>query len=133
MRVLLKFADSLNFKVLLTPKRFFAQINFCYCPDYFGESVFGPGFFLQMLYLLKVSKFGALLAHARQYRRMHLVYFVTSSQGFIRARNKHKQREIAFFFYLPDSCIVFRCNNRSDPENGRALHRIPFFNNHRPE
>ena len=36
--------------------------------------------------------------------------------------------EIAFSFNrMPDSCIVFGCNNKSDPENGIALHRIPFF------
>ena len=47
----------------------------------------------------------------------------------IHARNKQKQREIAFFFdRMPDSFIVFGCNNKSDSENGRALHGILFFN-----
>ena len=65
---------------------------------------------------------------------MGLVYFVTLYQCFIRARNKHKKREIVFFFYrMPDSCIVFGCNNKSDPEDGMPLHRIPFFNDHRPQ
>ena len=30
---------------------------------------------------------------------------------------------------MPDSCVVFGCNNESDPENGIALQRIPFFTN----
>ena len=34
---------------------------------------------------------------------------------------------------MPDSCIVFGCNHKSDPENGITLHRIPFFNGHRPD
>ena len=53
----------------------------------------------------------------------------------IHARNKQKQKEIAFFFdRMPDSFIVFfGCNNKSDSENGRALHRIPFFNDRRLE
>ena len=29
---------------------------------------------------------------------------------------------------MPDLCVVFGCYNESDPENGIALHRIPFFN-----
>ena len=46
----------------------------------------------------------------------------------IHARNKHKQGKLAFFSdRIPDSCIVFGCNNKSDSENGRVLHRIPFF------
>ena len=37
------------------------------------------------------------------------------------------KRERVFFFYrMPDSCIVFGDNNKSDSENGRALH-ITFF------
>ena len=83
-----------------------------------------------MLYLFKVGKMGTFLAHGRQYSRMGLVYFVTSSQGFIHAQNKHKQRETAFFYSMPDLCISFGCNNKSDPENYRALHRIPFFDDH---
>ena len=57
-----------------------------------------------------------------------------SSRCFTCMQNKHKQREIAFFFYrMPDFCIVFQCNNKSDSENGRTLPRIPFFNNHHPK
>ena len=49
----------------------------------------------------------------------------------LHSRDKHKQREIAFFFYrMPDSCIVFECNIKSDPENDIALNRISFFNDH---
>ena len=110
------FEDCVTLKVPLTPKIFVTEINFRYCPDYFGEKVFSSGFFLRMLYLFKEWKLGAFLAHGRQYRRMGLVYFVVSSQCFIHARNKHKQRERAFFFYnyrMPDSCIVFGCNNLS--------------------
>ena len=73
-----------------------------------------------------------VLAHGRQYRRMGLVYFVTSSQCSIHARTSTKT-EIAFFLHIiPNSRIVFGCNNKSDSENGRALHKIPFFNDHRP-
>ena len=46
---------------------------------------------------------GHFLAHGWQYRRMGLVYFVTSSQRFIHARNKDEQREIAFFF---TECLI---------------------------
>ena len=34
---------------------------------------------------------------------------------------------------MPDLCIVFGCCNKSDSENGTALHTIPFFNDHHPE
>ena len=87
---------------------FFAWINFRYYLNHFGEKVFGPEFFYRMLYLFKVSKLDAFLAHERQSRRIGLIYFVTSSQGFIHAGSKHKQREIAFFFdKMRDSCSVF--------------------------
>ena len=70
-------------------------------------------FFFGCYTFSKKGSWGLFLAHERQYRRMGLVYFVKSSQGFIHAQNKHKQREIAFFFYrTPDSCIVFGCNNK---------------------
>ena len=63
-------------------------------------------------------------AYGRQYRRMGLVYFVTSSQCLISARLREN---------MSDSCFVFcfGCNNESDPENGIALHRISFFNDPR--
>ena len=65
---------------------------------------------------------------------MGLVDFDTSPQCCIRAQDKNKQREIALFFYrMPDSCIGFECNIKSDSENGIAFNRIPFFNDHRPE
>lgn len=68
------------------------------------KKVFNPGFFLQMLYTFKAWKCGTSLAQGRQYRRMGLGYLVTSSQGFIPPRNKHKQGEIAksiqFFLLL---------------------------------
>ena len=59
---------------------------------------------------------------------------LASSQGFIHVQNKHKQGEIAFFFYrMPDTttadaCIVFRYKGikLSDSKNGIALHRIPL-------
>lgn len=74
------------------------------------------------------------MSYGRQYRRMGLAYLETSSQCYIRARNKRKQIEIVFFFYrMPDSCIVFRWSKTSDPENDIALYRIPYFNDHRPE
>ena len=66
--------------------------------------------------------------------QMHLVYFEMSSQVFIHMGNKHKQRKIAFFFHrMPELCIVFGYNNKSNSENGTALHRIPFFNDDYPE
>ena len=74
---------------------FFHKIKFCYCPDYFCEKDFGHRFFLQMLYRFKARKLVAFLAHGRQYRRMSQGFFVTSSQGFIRQRNKHNQIETA--------------------------------------
>jgi len=43
-------------------------------------------------------------------------------------------RERGYIFYRkPDSCIVFGRNNRCDPENGIALHRIPLLYDHPPE
>jgi len=39
------------------------------------------------------------VAHERQYMRVGLVCYVKSFQGFIHSRNKHKQRDIAFFFF----------------------------------
>ena len=53
------------------------------------------------------------------------------------SRAKQAQTEgesFPFFFYqIPDSCIVIGCNKKGDPENGIALHRIPFFNDHHGE
>lgn len=83
-----------------------------------------------MLHPFKARKLGAFLAPGREYRRMGLVYFGMCSEGFIGARNKHKQREIAFLFKrMLDSWIVFGCNKKSDPENGIyiVLYRIPFY------
>ena len=118
----------LSLNVPLTPNNFFAKITFHNCPVYYGEKVYGPGFFPQMLYPFKTRKLGNFLANGRSHRRMGLVYFVTSSQCFIHARNKHKLREIAFFFYrMPDSSIVFGFNNKSVSESCRALHRIRFL------
>jgi len=53
------------------------------------------------------------------------VYFVRSSQGFIHMRNKQ-----AFIFNtMPQFHVLFfRIKNKSDSENDRALHRIPFSN-----
>ena len=82
-----------------TPQIFFAQINFRYYPHYFGENVFGPGFFPQMLYLLKVRKVGTFLALGRQHRRMRLVYIVT--------RNKRKQRDSFLFFTESPIRVLF--------------------------
>ena len=58
---------------------------------YYGEKDFSLGFFLQTIYPFKAMNLGAFLALGRQYWGMWLVYFVTSSQCFIRPRNKHKQ------------------------------------------
>ena len=98
------------------------------------KKVFCPWFFHQMLCPFKARKLGAFLAHERQYRRMGLVYFVTSYQCFIRARNKDKQREIASFFTECLILVLFLdVTTNVNSENGRALHRIPFFNDHSPE
>ena len=87
-----------------------------------------------MLYLFKVRKLGPFLPHGRQYRRMGLVDFATLSQCCIRARDRHKHREITFFFHrMPDSSIVFECNIKSDSGKGIVFNRIPFFNDYRPE
>ena len=56
-----------------------------------------------MLYLFKVRKLGAFLAHWWQCARMGQVHFLTS----FHEENKHKKREIAFLSYsMPDLCIV---------------------------
>ena len=65
-----------------------------------------------MLYLFKVRKLGAFNHNTGEWV---LVYFkfVMSSQCFMHAPHKHKQREIAFFFYrVPDACAVFGCNTK---------------------
>ena len=88
---------------------------------------------------------GAFLAHGRQYRRMGLVYFVTSPQCFIHARNKRKHREIALFFtqclirvlFLDDTTKVtqkmaelcpeypvFTVITRSEGEEGKKMDRF---------
>jgi len=66
--------------------------------------MFWPWIFLQMLYLFKVTKLGAFLAHGRQYRIVGLLYFVTSSQGFHHAQNKQTERESFFFFFT--GCLI---------------------------
>ena len=44
-----------------------------------------------------------------------------------RTKQAQTEREIALFFHrMPDSCIVFGCNNKSDSENGRAM-QYPFL------
>ena len=59
--------------------------------ELFGNSLRALEFFLQMMYPFKAMNLGAFLALGRQYWGMWPVYFVTSSQCFIRPRNKHKQ------------------------------------------
>ena len=81
-------------KVPLAPKCFFAWINFRFCPVYCSEKLFGPGFFIQKLYPFKVRKLGISLVHGRQYRRMGLVYFVTSSQDFMRSRKSTNSKRL---------------------------------------
>ena len=34
---------------------------------------------------------------------------------------------------MPDRCVVANCSNVNDPANGISLHRIPFWNDERPE
>ena len=34
---------------------------------------------------------------------------------------------------MPDRCVVANCSNVNDPSNGISLHRIPFWNDERPE
>ena len=34
---------------------------------------------------------------------------------------------------MPDRCVVFGCSNQADAEKGISLHRIPFWNDERPE
>lgn len=57
--------------------------------------IFGPGFFLQMLYLFKVIRklpVGVLFLALGQNRRMDLVFFVISSQCIICTKNKQTER-----------------------------------------
>ena len=56
-----------------------------------------------MLCPFKTRKLGAFLAHRRQYRRTSLVYLVTSSECFIRPRDKQPVRDCKidpFFSFL---------------------------------
>jgi hypothetical protein len=34
---------------------------------------------------------------------------------------------------MPDRCVVFGCSNEANAEKGISLHRIPFWNDERPE
>ena len=55
-----------------------------------------------------------------------LLYDVT--QGFILARNKQKQREIAFFFCrMPDLCIPYGCNIKVTLKMADLYKEYPFL------
>ena len=90
-------------KVPITPPFFFTWLNFRCFPYYLIRKVFGPEVLLPLLYLFKVREWGALLTHGRHCRRIGL----------------------SLPYRMPDSCII-RCNNKSDKESVRALHRIPL-------
>ena len=83
-----------------------------------------------MLYLFKVRKLGALFGPWATIQENGSSSLCEVVLGSIQVRNKHKQEYRFFFYRMPYSCIVFGCNNKSDSENGRVLHRIPFFNDH---
>ena len=34
---------------------------------------------------------------------------------------------------MPSRCVVYGCSNLPDPEKGISLHKIPFYNDSRPE
>ena len=34
---------------------------------------------------------------------------------------------------MPDACVVYGCNNVSDPPNGVGLHKIPYYGKTNPE
>ena len=73
-----------------------------------------------MLYLFKVRKSGHFFGPWTTIQENGSGLLCDIIAVFIHARNKQKQSEI-IFSDLPDSFIVFRCNNKSDSENGRAL------------
>lgn len=78
-------------KVLLTPQNFFSHMGSLTT----ALIIFGPGFFLQMLYLFKVIRklpVGVLFLALGQNRRMDLVFFVISSQCIICTKNKQTER-----------------------------------------
>ena len=86
-----------------------------------------------MLYLFKVRKLGAFFGPWMTIQDSGSTLLCDIISGFPSRTKTNKQRDSFFFFYrVPDSCIVFGCNNKSEG-NGRALHGIPFLNNHRPE
>lgn len=68
---------------------------------------FWPCIFFQMLYPFKAKRLATIFAHGLYYRRTSLVYFKTSSRGFIRPWNKHKQLDCkinsCFFLLLTHS------------------------------
>ena len=120
------------FKVPLNPNFFFHINKLSLLPLLLWQTCFGPGFFLQMLYLFKVRKLGAFLAHGRQYRIVGLLYFVTSSQGFHHAQNKQTERQLFFF----SGCLIrVLCLDVTTKvkEMAELCTEYPFFNNHRPE
>ena len=92
-------------------------------------SSFLPWIFPSYVVPFQSKEVGRFLAHGRQYRRIGLVYFVI----LLRAKQVQIERDSFLFYGMPDSCIVFECSNKSDSEYGRALHIIPFCDDHRPE
>jgi len=82
---------------LINPKNLFRINRLSLLPSFFlAKNCLAQDFSFRCCTLKKQGSWAFLfLAHGRQDRRMGLDYFLTSSQGFIRPRNKHKQWELA--------------------------------------
>ena len=119
----------MQLKVPLTPKIFPRKLTFATALSTVAKKFLALFFFLQMMYPLKARTLGAFLPGTTvEENGSSLVCDVISVFHLAQT-----EREIVFFCYrMPDSCIVFGCNNKSDSENGRALHRIPFSDDPRP-
>ena len=85
-----------------------------------------PGPFLQRLYPFQGKEVGRLFGPwtTIQENGLSLLCDVISV---LHSCTKQAQAERDSFLVhrIPDPCVVFGCNDKSDYENGRALHRMP--------
>ena len=81
-------------------------------------------FFFRCCTFSKQGSWALILAHARQYRRMVLVYFGTSCLFFIRGKCLIR---ISFLLCIEDSFLtIIALSEWEDRKNGSILHFSPF-------
>ena len=85
-----------------------------------------------MLYLFKVRKLDAFLAHGWQYRRRGLSLLYDVFSGF-HSRTKQVQTELSFFTECLIHGLLLGVTTKLTQKNGIASHRIPICNDQRAE